>query len=66
MELNALYFHHQTSIMNGASTGSDYNEQSGFDLVTHYSKRIMEERRRLGYRGYDWQAPPSAILAGIA
>lgn len=59
MELNALFFHHQTALMNGArlalkASEPGRNGQSGFDLTTYYAKRILEERRRLGHNGHDW------------
>ena len=62
MDLNALFFHHQTAIMNGAATSCDQLQASNFELAEHYAKRIGAERRRMGYLGRGWDLLPASAL----
>lgn len=66
MELNALYFHHQTTIMQHANPRADGDCQSQFDMIDHYAKRIDAERRRMGYGGHHWLQMPASGQTGLA
>lgn len=57
MDLNALYFHHQTAVMRRDRAPSALIARSHFDLASHYAKRIGAERSRLGFAGHEWSEP---------
>lgn len=58
MDLNALYFHYQTAMMNIVPVHAERVDGSHFDLATYYAKRIRAERERLGYCGHSWNEAP--------